>query len=391
MLAAILVSSSADAHVKWFSKIANCIASPLTPATVITLPLFVALFFLGGLAIAGTVFVDWRLSHRNERLARAMDWLKSHAAITAAPLLRIGVAFYFVTLPFYFQNAPIILTPELKTSAVWVPICQLLIAVSVLFRPTLALSAFGIILLYGYAIMTYGWFHMLDYPFFVGIAAFLLIDAVYGPGRHFLGFMILRLCTGFSFLWVSVEKWMYPAWVYDILKYDLQNVLMGISPYFFVMAAGFVEFCLAFLLIFGRLSSQVAAIVLLLFVVSAIPLVGMVDAIGHAPIVIVLLILATMQHRIAYPGRAAQPWSDSGDILSYVVSIPGFIGAYYLSHVLAYPGVHELVSTPTIVAVAMVLPFACRIAFTLPNVFEAVGSLLQPISLSESACNESKA
>ena len=66
-----------------------------------------------------------------------------------------------------------ILTPELKTTSSLVPLVQLAIAASMLFRSTLKFGAVGIMALYVYAVEEYGAFHMMDYPIFPALPSIL--------------------------------------------------------------------------------------------------------------------------------------------------------------------------------------------------------------------------
>ena len=86
----------------------------------------------------------------------------------------------------------------------------------------------------------------------------------------------------------------------DILEHYLQTVMMGLSPDFFTLGAGFVEICLSYLMIFGRLALQVAAAVFLVLVISAVRLVGSMDLVGHIPFMVALFILATTRNQIRY-------------------------------------------------------------------------------------------
>jgi hypothetical protein len=123
---------------------------------------------------------------------------------------------------------------------------------------------------------------------------------------------------------------------------------MGFKPEFFVIAAGFVEFCLAFTLMAGRLSSRVAAGVLLAIMVLAMPLVGVVDAIGHLPLVIVLVLLAGTRNTISWMNGKERAGTranllvvfraSSLELTAYCVSVLGLTAAYYLIHELAYKG-----------------------------------------------------
>lgn len=359
-----------DAHVKWFSKMANCVTSPNTPLDSMYSALFIGLGFAALAVMLVVILIDWRISHANGIAARHAARVERHVTEYVSLLLRFGLAAYFVLIATFFHHSPIILTPELKTGAAWVPIIQMLIAIMAMSRRTSGIASLGLVLLYAYAVISYGWFHMLDYQYFIGIAAFLAIDSLYGQLKGVLGLTILRVAVGISFLWVGVEKWMYPDWTYELLQQDLRGILMGFSPRFVVMVAGYVEFCLAFILIFGRLSSQVAPAVLLLLMVSAIPMVGMVDAIGHLPILIVLLILVATHNRIGYFPRTGNPWHESGPVISFMISVPGFIGAYYLSHELAYSGLHHTDWSANLTAMLLMAPLWYRIRMTARKIFQ---------------------
>ncbi len=364
-----LVSLPAEAHVKWFSKIVNCMQTPLTPWTVFSSPYFLMLYLAAIGAMVGVFWAERRLLPKFERFNAGSRVLKTRVAFWAARLLRIGVAIYFLSLLQYAGEQFMVLTPELVSPAAWVPVMQVMIALSVLWRRTEALAALGIVCLFAFAIFSYGWYHMLDYLYFLGVAVFLLADAIYGEELHYLGFAALRFSAGLSLLWVSVEKWMYPAWTYDILTHELHYLTMGLDLPFFVMAAGFVEFCLAFLLLFGRVSSQVSALVFLIIMVAAIPLVGMLDLVGHAPLLVALIIFTGVQNRIGYPTRD-EGWLDKGHIVSFAISVPGLIGMYYFVHMLAYPAQADYSSTNALLAIALVGLQLWRMLTTLPQIIQ---------------------
>ncbi len=74
--------------------------------------------------------------------------------------VRIVVAGFFVAI---FSVGGVYLTPDLKTPAEWVSWLQLLIAVGIVSRKTMPLSAAGIIFLWVLALRDYDPFHLLDY------------------------------------------------------------------------------------------------------------------------------------------------------------------------------------------------------------------------------------
>jgi len=361
--------TGAQAHVKWFSNVVNCANTPLPPWSVIGTPLFVALLVGAVLALLGVFTVERRVLPRFETLHQThADW-KLRFNRSAAWLLRIGVCVYFLSLFNQDSAARIVLTPELKAAGAWVGVVQLLIATLVLWRRTVPLAVLGMLSLYAYGVWAAGWFHMLDYVYFLGAAAFLWLDATRGASQHYVAFTLLRVSAGFSFMWVSIEKWLYPQWTYDILDHELHAVTMGLDKVFFVSSAGMVEFCLALLLVLGRLSSQVASLVLLVLMVAAVPLVGLIDAIGHAPLMIVLFIFSASQNRIGYRTEAARKGADLGHVLTFALAVPGFMGLYVLTHALAYPAAGELWTGSTLLGLAMTLPLLWRVVHTSPQLF----------------------
>ena len=374
LIAGIVVSLPAHAHVKWFSMMANCATTPITTLDIVSSQLFVGLAFAAFAVMFAVATIDGRISRDDNLAVRLAAWVDHEAANLIAPLLRIGVAIYFVSIVAYFYEFPIILTAELKTNATWVPVLQLAIAATVLARRSAILAALGIVVLFAYSVSRYGVFHMLDYPFFLGVAAFLGIDSIYGQRRQIQGLGILRVTVGVSLLWCGVEKWLYPNWTLELLQTDLRVLLAtGVSPKLIVMGAGFVEFCLAFVLIFGRLASQIAAAVLLAVMISAIPLVGTLDLIGHLPILVVLIILAATRNPI---GRIApepgQRWHNLDVAFSFIVSVPGFVAAYYLSHEIVYGSIGKVNWTEVLVAGVLLALLLVWIVRTAPETFRQV-------------------
>jgi hypothetical protein len=112
----------------------------------------------------------------------------------------------FCRCGFNFHKSSLILTPELKTSALWVPALQLAIAAPMVFRRTNCVGALGIVVLYVYATRVYRRFHMLDYPIFLGIAAFLASESIYGSEQRALMFTIFWVTTGVTFLWGGLNS-----------------------------------------------------------------------------------------------------------------------------------------------------------------------------------------
>lgn len=349
------------AHVKWFSRDANCAMSPLTPMEVIASSDFLILSIVAIGAMALAAWVDIYIGRAPNRFRSATTWIDAIAFVWIAPLLRWSLAIFFVTAVWYFRPISVFLTPELSTDARWVMPCQLSIAVLLLNRKTAWLAALGIVALYLGAIAQYGWFHLLDYPVFLGVAYFILMDSLYVGKKQALALSILRISAGVTLMWGGAEKWLYPWWSYTLLEGGMSVARLGFSSHFFMVAAGHIEFCAAFALAFGRFIPQIAALVLLIPFVGAIPAFGSLDAIGHAPIIVVLLILATTRTRVKPYRLSREP--DHLQVLHYVLSasfaVLCIIGSYWDLHTLAYDSASLGSSEMKLISSLLVLPLLC--------------------------------
>jgi hypothetical protein len=253
-----------------------------------------------------------------------------------AVLLRSGIALYLAASAFYFRDAPVTLAPELAIDASWLPPLQIALATLSLFRSTSLPAAAGIFALYAYSAYLFGMFHMLDYLFIAGIAFSMVLDS---PRYNNLpkALVMLRLTVGFSLLWAAVEKWLHPEWSVAAITNVLPQLFATFDPEFVVMSAGFVEYSLAFLLAFSRGTSQYAALTLLALLLAAIPWAGWVDAIGHLPLIVILLILAnTVNEATDYDLAIADAKDSFARTLLFIVSVPGLIFFYWLTDALAY-------------------------------------------------------
>ncbi|MCW7540438.1 hypothetical protein OOT46_21655 [Aquabacterium sp. A7-Y] len=353
------VPLGAEAHVKWFSKVVNCVTTPLEMSDVLAMPLFMGLYLSALVVMAGVFWIDRAVARYD---FRGRGPLALADASGAALFLRGGVAVYFASVAWYAAYRPFILTPELFSGAPWVPAVQLVIALTVLWGRTVCIGLSGLLLLYAYSAWIYGWFHLLDYLYFLGISVHLALHAFGSSRRSTVAPAVLRLSVGFSLMWVGVEKWVYPAWSYDVLNHELRQIAVGIDHRFFVMAAGFVEFCLAFLVVFGRVSSQVSSIVLLALLLGAIPLAGPLDAIGHLPLVVGLLILAVAPQPLVSPPARRRDGKTGWRVCGFALSIPGFIGLYQLAHRAAYPSYADWPSAELLAAVALAALLCLRTA-----------------------------
>jgi hypothetical protein len=283
---------------------------------------------LVGLAIA-VLFVanmiEW--TPAGDALRRALDRVTGGIRANGDLIVRAILGFFFVSL---WTVGGIILTPELKTSVAAISWLQLAIAASLFWRRTLPLSALGIAVLFAIATWDYGLFHLMDYPLFLGLAAYL---ALTGLERTLFGVRpldVLRYTVAITLMWASVEKWAYPEWSFALFVTH-PEMTMGFDEEFFMRAAGVVEFTLSFALLLTPLVRRSAAIILLAMFVSTVLEFGKIDLIGHSPIIVALLLIIgdptgldeSKPHVLRVP-------------IGYAAALAGSLAIYYVAHELIF-------------------------------------------------------
>ena len=283
-------------------------------------------------------YIDRYLICKSGWLIQKVHSLNVRVQPVFSTVLRFGVSIFFVCAAFYgiAFDENFILTPDLKTPYKWMVVHHLAIALLVLFTRTAFLAGIGIAALYVYAVFAYGVYHLLDYPIFIGVAAYLVIEAFDCRQNCITGQTILRLCTATTLLWAAIEKFAFPEWSFSLLNQQ-PDLGFGLNTEFYMVAAGFVELCAAYLLITGMLSSRVAAIVLLFFFVSAIYYFGLIDAIGHCVIIVVLFLLALSHNPLAIKlktrGLATTALAHTGLFFATMFALIAiYCGSHYLSY-----------------------------------------------------------
>lgn len=321
--ATLLASSEASAHVKWFCAY-DVAGQPRGLEQVLCLDFE----WLVGLSVLCLMFGCLAEgTPLGTALLNALDRVTARLRTDTELLVRATLGFFFVSL---WTLGGIILTPELKTDAAWIPWFQLALAACLIWHRTLPLAGAGIIVLFGYATWSYGAFHLADYPVFLGVAAYLILT---GLDRTLYGIRpidVVRAAAAVTLMWASVEKWAYPEWTAPLLAAK-PEMTFGASPELFMKAAGVVEFTLAFALIWTPLVRRTAAIILAAIFVSAVFEFGKVDAIGHSGIIVVLIGIAADDARSAVRRRdvALAP-------AYYAVALTGFLTLYYVGHAAMY-------------------------------------------------------
>jgi hypothetical protein len=317
----ILSSSDASAHVKWFCAY-DVAGQPRGLENVLCLD-FELLTGLALVALTAACVLEGTIV--GAALQRALNRVTSRLASDSELLFRAICGFFFVAL---WTTGGILLTPELKTDSAAISWLQLAIAAGMLSRSTLPLSALGIVFLFGTAVWNYGLFHLMDYPIFLGVAAYL---ALTGLQRNVLGLRpldVVRWATAITLMWASIEKWAYPEWSFPLFVAH-PALTMGYGDEFFMRAAGVIEFTLAFALVWTPLVRRAAAIVLAGMFLGAILEFGKLDAIGHAPIVAVLMAIVG--------DNVSAPISNRLRALAlapacFAAALGGFLALYYAMH-----------------------------------------------------------
>ena len=284
----VVFASDAVAHVKWFAP--YDLSLPPRPIGEVITPAFIYMFLLSTACIYAFYWID-RFLYRRHFLSETLGKLVISQE-AAYLIMRIAASLLFLSLfAFALTDATVFLTPELSTDNAIVKWIHLALAAAVWFRLTAPIAGAGIFLLYGLAIEQYGVFHMLDYLIFPGMGVYFLLANFEAPIWVQSRYVTLYATTGLTLLWGSIEKWAYPSWTYPLLSSD-PSLLMGMSPEFYMVLAGFVEFNVVFILLSSAsIFSRFIALGLNALFILAIFKFGMIDAIGHLVIMAVLVIM----------------------------------------------------------------------------------------------------
>jgi hypothetical protein len=325
-VAVLLRPEVADAHVKWFCAF-DVAGQPRGLENVLCqdFELLVGLALVAltaGCVLEGT----WV----GAALHRALNRVTARVANDSELLFRGICGFFFVAL---WTKGGIILTPELTTDSAAIPWLQLAIAAGMLWRQTLLFSALGIVFLFGAALQQYGLFHLMDYPIFLGVAAYL---AMTGLQRNLFGMRpldVVRWATAITLMWASIEKWAYPEWSFPLFI-SHPALAMGYDDEFFMRAAGVIEFTLSFALLWTPLVRRASAIVLAGMFVSAILEFGKLDAIGHAPIVAVLMVIVADNMSVAPSANRIRTLAFAPACFAAALAVS--LAAYYAMHAALY-------------------------------------------------------
>ena len=324
LISTCLGAPHAEAHVKWFCG--YDVAQQPRGLSAVFCAQVGELVGFAILALLASAALDQ--SRVGEALLGALDRVTRSLRMNAELLVRVVCAFFFTAL---WAKGGMLLTPELKTTSAIVPWLQLAIAICLLSRKTLPFAALGIVILYALAEWSYGAFHLMDYPIFLGVACYLAwVGLKLEPLGGWRPVDVLRWGAAITLLWASVEKWAYPDWSFPLLTM-YPEMKMGFDQEFYMRAAGVVEFTLAFALLWTPLVRRAAALMLAGMFTSAIFEFGALDAIGHSAIIAVMLAVAADNARPQWNGRSALLVP-----LAYAAALVSVLVPYYAGHALIY-------------------------------------------------------
>lgn len=261
-------------------------------------------------------------------------------------IVRIAVAVYVVCL---WRNLAVVLwaddatgsvlTPEMVNKDRLVGLLQLSIAGMVLVPRLSLLAAAGLLGLYAISVARFGLFYMIDYLFFVGLAIYVALGQP--MMRRRIEFMSWRvsILTGslsLSLMWTAVEKLLFPQWTIAVLLHH-PGVTAGFPFPSVATIAGFVEFSLAFYLLVGRsILVRIAAVIFSFVFIMAMPEFGMVDVVGHIPVLVIFA--ATLLHGETRLQRSFRGPVNSASgsaatvMIRYVVVLATLMALYYGLH-----------------------------------------------------------
>ncbi|MBZ5752566.1 hypothetical protein [Metabacillus rhizolycopersici] len=277
VIAGLIPPMIAQAHVKWFASV--------EPEKVnieeILSPFFITISVLCAVILAVLSQVMGRVM--DIPFASKIDLKLDSFRKYSRQLLKYGTAVSFILQVSYGT----MFAPEFTIHNTWQRVVMWIIIIFLLIPHHIATKIAALFML-GLFIQIWsdsGWFHMLDYGFYLAIIGVLLV----GKTRfETVGFPFLYLGTGLSLCWVAVEKWVYPTMTIDIIHHH-HVPTFGFEAGIFVVLSAFIEFVVGYLLVVGILNRVLAVVVTILFILTTM-IFGYTEVVGHAMIHIVLLI-----------------------------------------------------------------------------------------------------
>jgi hypothetical protein len=235
------------------------------------------------MVVIGLLVVIDRWLTQHDTFQRFEKWMSDHKEQSTL-VMRVAMGATFLLC----WQADAMLVPELKISSSFIGWIQFGLALLLVFPQTTPLAGLGLGALYVYGATQFGFFYMLDYLHYVGIAIFLMLSQVNSLRIRAIRLPILYLTVGFSLSWLALEKIIYPDWALYLLEQN-PALSMGLPVIFFLTSAAFVEFSLGYLLIICLFQRPLALVITLVFFTTT-AVFGKVEVIGHTTLHAALII-----------------------------------------------------------------------------------------------------
>ena len=269
------MSTTRGLHVKWFTE-AEAVREPLE--NILTWDFFLLTVVI---AIVLALLPQIIPALMKLKIVKAFDKKISYFEPYTGRILKYGTAIA-ITIQLLWNS---ILAPEIELTTFRLVVGIFIVALLLIpHHIATKIAAIAIVVVFFDALYHIGWFHILDYAFYLAIAFALFLQSTKWER---LGMPALYLGTGLSLCWVAVEKWVYQEMSIDII-FSHGVPTFGFDAATFVLLSAFIEFVVGYLLIVGVLNRLLALVLTLIFI-STTMLFGLLEIIGHFMIHIILI------------------------------------------------------------------------------------------------------
>jgi uncharacterized membrane protein YphA (DoxX/SURF4 family) len=306
LLGSFLFSTQLFAHVKWFSSFDYLEKSK--SISEVTNSTYWILVISSILVISLLIFLDKKLNDAqwNKKIETWLDERKhfGHYAVV------IGT----FTVLFISWAGDTILVPEIEAYYEFISWFQFFAALLILIPRTTAIGGAMLLLLYLYCVGIYGFFYMLNYLHFVGIAIYLIAVKSKVEKIKNLAMPAVYITLGFSLIYLAFEKLYYPSWSIQLLEQH-PELALGLPHEFFVKASAFVEIGLGFMMLIGSVQRILALVITLTFITTSL-FFGKIEVIGHTSLHAVLVLVIFVGTEGVYQPFIKRIWSTNRKILT---------------------------------------------------------------------------
>ncbi len=295
VLAMCVAGTAATAHVNWF---VDGDAEPLANFSM-TDPIFLGWLGLASLMVLFSIWLDGKLP-----TLRVADTKLRHDFME---MLRVFTGMSFLLTAYEGSLVAPHKVAE-GTFGLALLFMQAGIGLMLIANRWIKVAAVSMLVLHAGVVIKFGLFPALEYGIIIGIALFLLLNAIEDEARRDLlkpySVDVLRIWTGISLVALAIGEKLAPSAMGQVFVAQYQwNFMEALGLGFFddrlfVLSAGMVEAVIGIVLILGttvRLSvlalSIMMAISNIVFIVQGNNEAALVEFIGHMPIIGIALVL----------------------------------------------------------------------------------------------------